>query len=41
MKQNAKAATGAFKPATMEESPSMQTLEKQSHATYVKANQNA
>ena len=41
MKINAKAATGVFKPAITEESPYMQTQEKQSHATSVKVNQNA
>ena len=41
MKKNAKAATGAYKPANMAESLSTVTREKPSHATFAKANQNA
>jgi hypothetical protein len=41
MTKNAKAATGAYKPVNMEESPSTVTLEQPSHATSAKANQNA
>jgi Fe-S-cluster-containing dehydrogenase component len=39
--KNAKAAIGAYKPATTEESPYMLTLEKQLHVTFARANQNA
>ena len=41
MKKNVKVATGAYKPVSMEESPSTVTQEKPLHATSAKANQNA